>query len=72
MPGDIVVFTSDGVIEAHNEDRQLFGFDRLEQAVREGPGTSAGDMLTHIYHTMQQFVGDTVPHDDVAIVVVRV
>ncbi len=70
--GDLVILTSDGVVEAHNGSRQLFGFDRLEQTVAAGPTTSAAAMLAHIRQAVARFVGDTVPHDDITIVVMRV
>lgn len=33
-PGDTLVFYTDGVVEAQNHQRELFGFDRLEHLVR--------------------------------------
>ncbi len=36
--GDLVILTSDGLIEAQNGvDGEMFGFERLEQAVQAGP-----------------------------------
>ena len=71
-PGDMVILTSDGVIEANDFRRELFGFDRLEQAVMEGPVDSAQAMLDHLKAEVAAFVGLTEPHDDATIVVVRV
>jgi len=67
-----VILTSDGVIEANDFRRELFGFDRLEQAVMEGPVDSAQAMLDHLKAEVAAFVGLTEPHDDATIVVVRV
>ncbi|RME99413.1 MAG: hypothetical protein D6768_15110 [Chloroflexi bacterium] len=71
-PGEMVVLTSDGVVEAHNHAREMFGFERLERAVAAGPTTSAEAMLTHLRLAVEQFVGHTDPHDDMTIVVVRI
>lgn len=70
--GDLVVFTSDGVIEAINAAGELFSFDRLEQAVASGPKTSATAMLAHLRAEVHAFTGDTEPRDDLTIVVVQV
>jgi len=70
--GDFVILTSDGVIEAMNQQGKLFGFDRLEHAVATGPAVSAQAMLDHLKQEIQSFVGPIEPHDDLTIVVVKV
>lgn len=71
-PGDLAIFTSDGVIEALNAAGQLFSFERLEQAVAAGPKTSATAMLAHLRTVVTDFTGNIEPHDDLTIVVVQV
>lgn len=34
-PGEIILFHSDGIVEAHNEHREMFGFPRLMRLVGE-------------------------------------
>lgn len=70
--GDIVLLMSDGVIEANSPDGAMFGFERLEQAVIDGPTTSAEAMLAHLQACIQTFVGDNEAHDDLTIVVIQV
>lgn len=70
--GDMVILTSDGVVEAQNGSRELFGFDRLERAIAGGPTTNAGAMLTHLQQHVARFTGHTETHDDITIVVVQV
>jgi PAS domain S-box-containing protein len=70
--GDLVLLSSDGVIEARNGAGELFGFARLEQAVAAGPATSAAAMLEHLRAAIGAFVAGGEPHDDVTIVVARV
>jgi len=71
-PGDLIILTSDGVIEAMTSTREIFGFERLEQAVVAGPQTSAEAMLSHLRDTVLDFVDGVEPHDDLTIVVVQV
>lgn len=70
--GDLVIFTSDGVIEALNAAGQLFSFERFEQAVAAGPKNSATAMLAHLRAVVTHFTGNIEPHDDLTIVVVQV
>jgi|GEM_PF-5384699 len=70
--GDVIVFTSDGLIEATNAAGELFSFDRLEQAVANGPKTGAAAMLAYLRAEVARFTGDIEPRDDLTIVVVRV
>jgi len=70
--GDLIVLVSDGVVEAANHQRELFGFERLQQAIAGGPGVSAKDMLTHLQFQVNAFTWGNAPHDDMTIVVVKV
>jgi signal transduction histidine kinase/serine phosphatase RsbU (regulator of sigma subunit) len=71
-PGDVVVLTSDGVVEATDANGRMFGFERLERAVGAGPTTSAEAMSTYLRAEVDAFVGNVEPHDDLTIVVVQV
>jgi serine phosphatase RsbU (regulator of sigma subunit) len=73
--GDLVILTSDGVIEAKNDANVLFGFDGLEYAIQTAPPHAqhtSQAMLEHIKHTLDLFVGNTEPHDDITIVVLMI
>ncbi len=70
--GDLVILTSDGLVEAMAATKEMFGFERLEQAVVTGPTTSAEAMLAHLRETVAAFVGQAEPHDDLTMVVLQV
>ncbi|HXV42263.1 MAG TPA: PP2C family protein-serine/threonine phosphatase, partial [Anaerolineae bacterium] len=46
--GDMVILTTDGLVEASNSTPEMFGFERLEQAILTGPNSSAAAMLDHL------------------------
>jgi PAS domain S-box-containing protein len=70
--GDSVILASDGLVEAMRATGEMFGFDRLEQAVVAGPTTNAEAMLAHLQAEVIDFIGQTELHDDLTIVVLQV
>ena len=42
-PGESVLCYSDGLVEAHNTDREMFGFPRLMELVKHHPGGPGAD-----------------------------
>jgi serine phosphatase RsbU (regulator of sigma subunit) len=70
--GDLLIFTSDGIVEAKNAAGEIFGFERLERAVGQGPMASAQTMLAHLQAEIAVFVGQTEAHDDMTIVILQV
>jgi len=73
-PGDRVVLSSDGFIEAQNEDEELFGFDRMQEAVRQSgaDGLSAAGLIDRIVDEVRAFAGETPQGDDMTCVVLAV
>ncbi|MDM8529682.1 SpoIIE family protein phosphatase [Anaerolineales bacterium HSG25] len=72
FPGDMVILTSDGVVEANNDTGDMLGFERLEQIVRDGPTAGAEAMLEHLKQEVFAFTEEAEQHDDMTMVVVRV
>jgi serine phosphatase RsbU (regulator of sigma subunit) len=71
-PGDVLLFMTDGIVEAMNADRELFGFPRLEAVLKDCDMTSAQSVLNRVFDSVFEFVGDVPPQDDMTLVVVRV
>jgi sigma-B regulation protein RsbU (phosphoserine phosphatase) len=69
-PGDKILFYTDGVTEAFAEDGALFGEERLHEAIRT-MDTSAAGMLDVINTTLDGFIGDQPPADDITMVSVK-
>jgi serine phosphatase RsbU (regulator of sigma subunit)/anti-sigma regulatory factor (Ser/Thr protein kinase) len=60
-PGDNVLFHSDGLAEAHDRDRAMFGFGRLKELVGEGYGDELIDLLLRELHS---FTGEGWEQED--------
>lgn len=72
LPGDSVVFYTDGIVEAMNAQKEMFGFDRLLSVVKESGPQGAQQILKHILAHVEQFTGDAAQHDDITVIVVSV
>ena len=70
-PGDLVVFYTDGVTDALNEDVADFGLERLCRVVEAHRTESAADVVWAINQAVIEFVGDTPQFDDLTLVVLK-
>ena len=66
-PGERVLFYSDGLVEAHNPTREMFGFPRLMGLLAEQDGTA--DEIDFLLKQLADFTGpDWEQEDDVTLV----
>ena len=66
-PGDSVFMYSDGLVEAHNQEREMFGLPRLRGLVLEHPGGAA--LIDFLLNELAEFTGpDSMQEDDVTMV----
>ncbi len=70
--GDLVVLTSDGVVEAQDENGELYGFDRLQEAISAGPPGCAESLLEYLRDDVSLFVGGADQQDDMTILVAKI
>jgi serine phosphatase RsbU (regulator of sigma subunit) len=69
-PGNSILFLSDGLVEAHNPAREMFGLSRLEKVV-ENSGRS-DSLIDECLTELTKFVGrDWEQEDDITLVTLR-
>ncbi len=54
-PGQTMLLSSDGLVEAHSPEGEMFGFPRLRQLMAEHPG--GAELLDHLLEELRRFVG---------------
>ncbi|MCB0178614.1 MAG: GAF domain-containing protein [Anaerolineae bacterium] len=70
-PFTTIIFTSDGIVEAQNNQGELFGFERLEKTILDIVHTrDAQEIADYIIDAAQTFTGESEQHDDMTVVVV--
>ncbi len=66
-PGDSVLLHSDGIVEAHDPDRGMFGFPRLMQTVADSPSGQA--LIDRVLRDLDEFTGPgAMQEDDITMV----
>ncbi len=63
---DRLVFISDGIIEARNDQGQLFGVERFEKAAISGAAQSA--IVNNVNNSLQDFCHNMPQEDDISLV----
>jgi len=71
--GDVVVFCSDGIMEASSQQGQLFGFDRVSEIISEAGAEdkSAEQIIASVFSELDEFSKGCEQDDDQTIVVVK-
>ena len=61
-PGESVLLHSDGVVEAHDPDRDMFGFPRLKQTMSDVAGGQA--LIDRVLRELDSFTGPGAEQED--------
>ena len=69
--GDTLVLYTDGITEARTADNELFGTDRLDEAIN-ACDTTAEDLVACIVSHVGRFTNEAPPQDDRTLLVLRV
>jgi sigma-B regulation protein RsbU (phosphoserine phosphatase) len=71
-PGDLIVFFSDGIVDAQNAAGDMFGDERLTQVVQSLKNPTAASTTRAILDAVSSFQSGTAHFDDETVVVLRV
>lgn len=70
-PGDVLCFYTDGVTEAMNQRRQLFGEERLAEILRRSHHLTPEEIIERIIDAVTSFTAGTPQADDITLVVLK-
>ncbi|MFP4588035.1 MAG: SpoIIE family protein phosphatase [Desulfohalobiaceae bacterium] len=69
--GDIVLLGTDGIRETRNQNREMFGMERVENILRSQAHKSTREILSSIVQSLEEFRGQTSQEDDVTLVAIK-
>jgi len=70
--GDLVVLTSDGILDAMNEQGEEYGRQRLGEAIRSCCHLPVKEIVKALYAAVQEFSGSAPQFDDQTVLILRV
>ncbi|HEU5089658.1 MAG TPA: PP2C family protein-serine/threonine phosphatase, partial [Roseiflexaceae bacterium] len=70
-PGDVLCLYTDGVTEAMNPRRQLFGEERLIEVLRHTYHLAPEQIVSRILDAVHGFTAGAAQHDDITLVVIK-
>lgn len=68
QPDQTVLLISDGIVEARNAAGELWGFERMEQALAAVAGDEPEDIVEHLRRELMAFMRDAEVADDMTII----
>ncbi len=71
-PGDVFVFYSDGILDARDQQGQLFGRERVEEIIARCAAKSAGCVVNEIFKEVTEHAAGMETFDDQTVVAIKV
>ena len=71
QPGDGMFVATDGVIEAMNEEGDLYTIDRLDANLRSAVNSSALELVRTVTDSVHDFAGSAAKSDDITVLALR-
>ena len=70
--GDVLIFHSDGLIEALNAEEEMYGTERLKEVASQVPKESTAEqVIQYIVEDVNRFVEEAEQYDDLTLVVIK-
>ena len=69
--GELLLFLTDGMVEAHGSDNVMFGIKNVLRVVRENQGRTSREIVDALYHAVRSFCGAEAQLDDMTAIVVQ-
>ncbi|MCD4652779.1 serine/threonine-protein phosphatase [bacterium] len=70
-PGDMLVMYTDGLTEARNKSKEMYGVERLKTLIQKNRGLSAQQLTELVFKRVEKFSGTKTREDDQTLVVIR-
>ncbi|MBS9775588.1 MAG: PP2C family protein-serine/threonine phosphatase [Fusobacterium sp.] len=69
--GDIAIFYTDGIIEAENNKKELFGIERLKETILNNSNCNVNELKEKILEAINNFRGEKEQNDDITFLILK-
>ncbi len=70
--GDLILLLTDGIVEAHADDEELFGIERVLAHLKANGSRSAREIVDTLYGAVRDFCGAKAQLDDMTAIAIKV
>lgn len=70
--GDKIIFYTDGITEARNEEGELFGVKRLKGIITRRKDVKPLQLNTSIFRAVRRFIGRRIQEDDMTLITIEI
>jgi serine phosphatase RsbU (regulator of sigma subunit) len=70
-PGEMILLLTDGIVEAHGPDQDLFGPERALQLVKAHRDRPAREILNTLFDAVRDFCGPVAQLDDMTAIIIK-
>jgi len=70
--GDVMIFYTDGIVEAYNPHREFFGYDRFEKAILNTSGLPLDKMKESLLREVEAFCDNAPLMDDLSLLLIKI
>ena len=70
--GQIIFLSTDGIWEARNQKREMFGKEPIYDIIRKNSASSANEILNALLDALKRFQTDAKMEDDITLVVIKI
>ena len=71
QPGDLIVLYTDGIVEASNYRKEMFGYNRLKEVVEKAAAGDTKAIRASIIRSLYDFTGNERIDDDYTLVIIK-
>lgn len=71
VPGDLLVFYTDGIVDMMNGHGEPYGFDRLRNVIERHLNKSLAEIIDAVVADAEKYVGGGSPQDDLTLLLVK-
>lgn len=69
--GDLILLYTDGITEAENSQKELYGIEKLLQVIQQHYQQSAREIVTAIVENVRDHIGDRPVYDDITLLALK-
>ncbi|MCP4671125.1 MAG: PP2C family protein-serine/threonine phosphatase [Desulfobacula sp.] len=70
--GQILFIGTDGIWESRNENKEMFGKERVKKVIRDNKDANAQKIMDNLFDDLDTFMGSCSYFDDVTLIVVKI